>query len=70
MNMAVGRIINRLTHVLRAAHRCVVEELNLQYRGNISARFSSNSEADASELLETLKEMFSCIGTRKKVTNK
>ena len=27
-------------------------------RGNISSRFSSNSEASASEFLEDLKEMF------------
>ena len=29
-----------------------------QYRGNISSLFSSNSEADASELLENIEEMF------------
>ena len=28
------------------------------YRGNISLRFSSNSEASTSELLENLEEMF------------
>ena len=28
------------------------------YRGNISSRFSRNSEAFASELLENLEEMF------------
>ena len=30
----------------------------MKYRGSISSRFSSNSEADASELLEHLEEMF------------
>ena len=29
-----------------------------QYRGNISSQFSSNSDADASKLLENLEEMF------------
>ena len=49
-----------------ATHFCVVEDWNLlktslcmQYRGNISSIFSSNSEANASELLENLEEMFS-----------
>ena len=29
---------------------------------NISSRFSSNSKADASELLENLEEVFLCVG--------
>ena len=32
--------------------------LYMQYWGNISSRFSRNSEADASEFLENLEEMF------------
>ena len=31
--------------------------LCMQYRGNISLRFSRNPEADASEILENLEEM-------------
>ena len=30
----------------------------MKYQGNISERFPSNSEANASELLEKLSEMF------------
>ena len=30
----------------------------MSYRGNISSRLSSNSEASASELLDNLEEMF------------
>ena len=36
------------------ANRCVYYE----YRGNIASRFSSNSEVDASDLLENTKGMF------------
>ena len=42
----------------------VVENMNIlnmaqykQYRGNMSSRFSINSEANASELIENLEEM-------------
>ena len=31
--------------------------LYMQYRGNLSSRFSTNSEAVASELIENLEEM-------------
>ena len=55
-----------LTNSRRVTHQCVVKYLNLlvtslsmQYQGgNISSRFSSNSEADDSELLENIGEMF------------
>ena len=49
----------------RITYQCVVEDLNMlnislctQCRGNIYSRFSSNSEALASELIENLEEMF------------
>ena len=50
--------INSLTLLLRVIYQYVVKDLNLQitlfmwYCGNISLRFSSNSKANASELLE------------------
>ena len=34
------------------------DNITIEYRWKISSRFSSNSEADASELLENLEEMF------------
>ena len=45
--------------------------IDLDHRGNISSRFSSNSEADASELPENLDEQLPCyfeneIGSRRK----
>ena len=53
-----------LTLSRRMTHYRVVEYLNvlnilcMEYVGNISSRFSSNSEARASELQEDLEEMF------------
>ena len=35
----------------------VIKSLSMWYRGNISSRFSCNSEADASELQENLEDM-------------
>ena len=50
---------------ISARNQCMVEDMNLMiselfmwYRRNISSRFSSNSEANASELPENLEELF------------
>ena len=47
-------------HFWEGAIQLVVNDPHIyyKYRGNISSRFSSNSEAFASELLENLEEMF------------
>ena len=37
---------------------CVTTSLSIYYRGRISSILSSNSEANASELLENIEEMF------------
>ena len=45
----------------------LIEELNMlcmKYQGNISSRNSSNSEANASKLLENLVEMFSALNLK------
>ena len=54
-----------LTLSLRVAHQHMVKDLNLRikslstyYREKNSSRFATNSEENASELLENLKEMF------------
>ena len=46
-------------------YQCMVEDLNIMitslsisYLGNMSSRLSSNCEADASQLLDNLEEMF------------
>ena len=43
----------------------MTEDMKLQhtYRGNTPSRFSTNSEAFASELVEYLEEMFPCINS-------
>ena len=51
-----------LTLSLQVTHQCVVDDLNLLItawcRLLISSRFSSNSEASVSELLENLEEIY------------
>ena len=44
--------------------------MSMQYQGNISSRFSSNSEEDASELLENREEMSFVSYNRRKIMNK
>ena len=45
-----------LTLLRRITHLCVVGDFKLLIRENIAASFSSNSEADASELLGNIEE--------------
>ena len=62
--MCVLRTTSTISH--RVTQQCLVKDLNLSITSlyevprNISSRISSNSEADASELLENIEEMFSC----------
>ena len=57
--MSVSPKYTMLTISRRLIHQRMIEDLNIiVHLGNISSKFSSNSEADASELLENLEEMF------------
>ena len=55
---------NRTALWQRVTHYCVIKDLNMlqlhHYMHHISARFSSISEALASELLENIEEILNC----------